>query len=282
MDINQRYQMRKMLREMYPDGEDSSFWVRRLHSQRLLDNSNFIPFSPRPIWSHDVWDSIHREFSRAAEEARKSEDRWFSDSDSNSEGKDRESRRWPRHSLFEDLDRLFHSIENQFSASKNKEKADKAEKGEEPDTFDDLYSSLSSAFSQGAKSLSTLIKLARDGVSEIHKSSSHSSSWSSSWSSSYDSVNGSQKGEKVEEKEEYTDEYGNIHVKRTIRTLDKEGREIGREVHVRVHSPPPNREKEQPRLEGSKHNPDGPGGSNNTKDSKSVSDSDGNSGWFWK
>lgn len=298
MDINSRYQMRKMLREMYPYGEDASFWVRRLHSQRLLDNSNFVPFSARPLWPQDVWDTIHREFARTARDAKKSDDPWFSFGSSDKE-EQQDPKGRPRHSLFEDLDRLFRSLESHFPGKHKNDKNDKDSKDNkdnrdckdsknsdegrdgEAENYDDLYSSLHSAFSTGAKSLNTFIKLARDGVSEIHKNGSLSSSTSTSWSS-YGSANEDQKPHKVEEeKEEYTDEHGNHHIKSIIRTLDQDGHEIRREVRHRIQSSSSSSSSgngdSQPRLETARRETNE---RDNTRDSKNGPDS--NSGWFWK
>lgn len=288
MNIKMKYDTRKMLRQMFPDGEDASFWVRRLQSQRLLENSNFYPLQAQPFWPHDVWDAVHREFSRAAEEARKAEERWSSHSEENGQERSRKER-----SLFDELDKLIHSFESGMNGEKKggEEGAEK-KKGEETNTEDDLYSSVQSAIFSGAKSLGTLVKMARDGVADIQNS--HSSSSYTQW--------GRQKGDRVESREEFTDEAGNLHEKRIIRTLDNEGKEIGREVHVRVRSLPPKQESQlspkqdnhppakqegylppkpecQPPVEdhGKKEAP-----REENKEKKGKGGSSEDSGWFWK
>ena len=153
-------------------------------------------------------------------------------------------------------------------------------RGEEASTEDDLYSSVQNAVSSGAKSLGTLVKTAWDGVADIRENHSSYTRW------------GQQKGERVESKEEFTDEKGNTHEKRIIRTLDGEGREIGREVHVRIRSPSPKQESfpevrdreprpvQKPRCEDNEDNkrPDQKPSSKNDKGGPP----DDNSGWFWK
>lgn len=281
VDIKTKYEARKMLREMFPDGEDAAFWVRRLQSQHLLDNANFFPLQPQTLWPHDVWENIHREFARAAEEARRAEERWFShfeeDGKRDERGDDNRERR--RRSLFDELDKVFRSFESGMNGEDEGKKGEadrKKRRGDEASTEDDLYSSVHSAVSSGAKSLGTLVKLAWDGVADIQKS--HTSS----------SVirQGQQKGDRVESREEFTDEAGNLHEKRIIRTLDKEGNEIGREVYVRVRSPPPKQDSRRPvedREEHQEQKQQKPREEKeDSKDNKENKDSKDNKGWFWK
>lgn len=287
-DIGTKYETRKMLSQMFPYGEDAAFWVRRLQSQGLLDNANFFPFQARAMWPHDVWESIHREFARAAEEARRAEERWMSRFEEGRRGErgdeDRERRRY---GLFDELDKLFRSFESGMSGEEKKgdperQNEDSGRKGDperkerrkEASTEDDLYSSVQSAFSSGAKSLGTLVKMARDGVADIQNS--HSSSSTARW--------GQQKGERVESKEEFTDEAGNRHEKRIVRTLDKEGNEVGREVHVRVSSPPPREERplQADDQEQKQKPPEDSKGDKGNKGGKGGKGSSDDSGWFWK
>lgn len=275
VDIDTKHESRRLLRQMFPDGEDPAFWVRRLQSQRLLDNANFFPLQPRSLWPHDVWEGIHREFARAAEEARRAEDRWVSRFEDR-ERKEDEGGEGKRRGLFEELDKIIRSFESGMNGEDREKK-----KGEDASTEDDLYSSVQNAVSSGAKSLGTLVKTAWDGVADIRENHSSYTRW------------GQQKGERVESKEEFTDERGNLHEKKIIRTLDDEGREIGREVHVRVRSPPPKQEsfpevrdreqrpEQKRRGEGSEENNKGPDQKPNTKNDKGDPPDD-NSGWFWK
>lgn len=277
VDINTKYETRKLLRQMFPSGEDAAFWVRRLQSQHLLENANFFTPQPRPLWPHDVWDSIHREFARAAEEARRAEEHWLSHFERELQGNEGpgENREARRRSLFDELDKLFRSFESGMNGEDESRKGnlEKRKKGgDEASTEDDLYSSVHSAVSSGAKSLGTLVRMAWDGVADIQKS--HTSSSVSRWDQ--------QKGDRVESREEFTDEAGNLHEKRIIRTLDDEGREIGREVHVRIRSRPPTQESRPPVEEREEHQeqkqkPHGEG-----KENRSDNGSSDESGWFWK
>ncbi|SPN98342.1 uncharacterized protein DNG_01389 [Cephalotrichum gorgonifer] len=287
-DINAKYESRKLLRGMFPDGEDASFWVRRLSSQRLLDNANFFHFQPRPFWPHDVWDSIHREFSRAADEAKRAEERWLSHHFEDEERRERRSRDGRPHGLFDELDRLFRSFESGMNGERQEEDQrqkkketqkemqteEGREKGRDADTFDELYSSVQSAFSSGAKSLGTLVKIAMDGMADFQKTQS-----SDSWRGER---NGEREVERIESKEEHTDEAGNLHEKRTIRILDGDGREIGQEVHVRITSPRPKQQSGPHAEVPSEKTPleEKPDGNKSSSDKEGSSGND--SGWFWK
>lgn len=64
-DIMYRYQQRQLLRQMFPSGEPTWFWLHRMEAQRS-------PGNPRPITFlgsiQSSWDRLHQELDRTADE----------------------------------------------------------------------------------------------------------------------------------------------------------------------------------------------------------------------
>jgi len=223
-DIRTKYEHRNLLRQVYRDREDASFWVLRMHSQRLLNNTNLAPAHTRQLWDDNVWHGVRRGFDHHRLDE-KGHEAW-GQTVTPSEGQD--SR---RRGLFEELDELFHDVEERLArgvpqnASADEQTEENVNAG--PDTYDELFSTVQSAVSQGASSLSTLIKTARDRWEE-------SQAMVSETKANQGAAAPGSKLERVESKEEYTDAFGNKHVKRTVKTFNQNGQEVGREVHVRI------------------------------------------------
>src|SRR5699024_1772914 len=87
-----------------------------------------------------------------------------------------------------------------------------------PDTFDDLFSSISSSFAHGQKSWETFLKTIADQSAALEKRKDASL------------ADGDTK--QVETRDEYVDRFGYLHSTVTRKTLDKDGNEIGRETYV--------------------------------------------------
>ncbi|KAH7144618.1 hypothetical protein B0J13DRAFT_525981 [Dactylonectria estremocensis] len=195
-DISARYDQRKLLRSMFPDGEPAYFWLRRLKSQHLLDLPGPSQFLAQVADSN--WDYFHRELDRRAaniwravtgEDSRTSRD--FSEND----------------------DRLPHSIpesaESEYSHRRRRE----------PDHFDDFFSSIQSSFSNSQSSWDTFVKPITDGPS-----------------TSLEKLRQDKALDKKEEvtKDEYVDRFGYLHSTITVKTLDEDGTQIGSETHYTV------------------------------------------------
>lgn len=61
-DIRSRYEQRKLLRSMFPTGEPAYFWLRRLRSQGLLEEST--PTRLMKSITEKNWDRFHQELDR--------------------------------------------------------------------------------------------------------------------------------------------------------------------------------------------------------------------------
>ncbi|KAH7140585.1 hypothetical protein EDB81DRAFT_655312 [Dactylonectria macrodidyma] len=194
--ISARYDQRKLLRSMFPDGEPAYFWLRRLKSQHLLDLPG--PSQVLAQVADSNWDYFHRELDRRAANV------WRAVTGENS----RTSRDFP-----EDDDRFpglsRESAEFEYSHRRRGE----------PDHFDDFFSSIQSSFSNSQSSWDTFVKSMTDGPStsleKLHQDKALD-----------------KKGEVT--KDEYVDRFGYLHSKVTVKTLDEDGNQIGSETHYTV------------------------------------------------
>lgn len=138
LDMQARYERSKVFRQMYPHGEDAASWVRRLHSQNLLEHSNFFSLEGQ---SH-----FHGEFRRSislrAERGARIERNLGS---GHPQKKD---------------DGLIKWLDSKTSHSDTSKEG----KSDEADTWDDVFSAWQSAFSLATFSLSTLLKMAGSSV----------------------------------------------------------------------------------------------------------------------
>ncbi|KAH7231161.1 hypothetical protein BKA59DRAFT_518429 [Fusarium tricinctum] len=64
-DHNSRYEQRKLLRFMFPNGKPGSFWFRRLRSRGHLEEPGSTKLI-KPAANHDG-DQFHRELDRSAQ-----------------------------------------------------------------------------------------------------------------------------------------------------------------------------------------------------------------------
>ena len=64
-DIRSRYEQRKLLRSLFPTGEPAYFWLRRLRSQGLLEEST--PTRLMKSITEKNWERFHQELDRSAQ-----------------------------------------------------------------------------------------------------------------------------------------------------------------------------------------------------------------------
>lgn len=198
-EIDARYQQSRLLRRMFPAGEPTWFWMRRLESQRLLPSRD--PFS---LIVSPEWGSFHRtvdwsELWRAAapildpepldQPARASKP---SDPSSHKDGA---------------------QSEPPISPEPQHRRA-------APDFFDELFSSLSSVFAESQRSWEVFLNtiMGPAATSDKHHVPSHAA----------------RDAKHVETRDEYVDGSGYLHSSVTRQTLDEHGNEIGRETYVTV------------------------------------------------
>ncbi|KAF5004075.1 hypothetical protein FDECE_9418 [Fusarium decemcellulare] len=243
-DITTRYEQRKLLRSMFPSGEPAWFWLRRLNSQGLLEDSG--PGQLMKSAANYNWDQLHRELDRRAaavwRAAMGEQDR--------EEGFGDFSRRERK---AEDDD--FHGHNPLLEDSEQNRRPRR-----EPDHFDDLFSSIQSSFSSAQSTWDSFVK----SINEAPPSSSGKKHEPAE----------SEDGEKqVVTKDEYVDRFGYLHSKTTVKMLDEEGNEIGSQTHYTVR---PAEKDEQPK--GEKYQgQDGEGSG-----IKAEGRLETKTGWFWK
>ena len=206
-DINTRYEQRKLLQQMFPTGEPTWFWMRRLESQGLIESPSRGRFVRmlRPDW-----DSFHRELDRRAA------DIWrgaTAEDDSEQDAPD----------FFQELGRASKQIQRRLSeeAPQHEELGpdsdDKQRRQRGPDTFDDLFSSISSTVAEGQRSWDTFLRIINDQAATLEKQQAPSSD---------------EETKQIETRDEYVDRFGYLHSTVTRKTLGRDGNEVGRETYV--------------------------------------------------
>lgn len=246
-DINARYEQRKLLQHMFPTGEPTWFWMRRLESQGLIESPSRGRFfrTLRPDW-----ESFHRELDQRAADVW----RGATGEDDGEQGAG---------DVFHEIGRAFKQIERGLSEDGSRDEEpepdsdDKQRRRKEPDTFDDLFSSLSSTVAEGQKSWDTFLKIINDQATALEKHHQPSGS--------------DRETKQVETRDEYVDRFGYLHSTVTRKTLDRDGNEVGRETYVTMRPT----DKPDKKLD------------NQSRDEldhvESLGDESANkTGWFWK
>ncbi|KAK5997428.1 hypothetical protein PT974_02784 [Cladobotryum mycophilum] len=269
-DISTRVGQRKLLRQMYPNGEPMWFWLRRLESQGLLRRprldemyrlDGFGPFSRQNesefFQPHGLdWESFHNQLERRASDV------WRRDSvadNGQSTGDFSDEAHKVSRNLEDGLTR-----HNPASVDESDSRHDAQQKGF-PDNFDDIFSSITSSFAEGQKTWDTFVKSILENKSfptnGSHQTTKHDK-------------NGNKE---TVTQDEYVDRFGYLHTTVTRKTFDKDGREIGSQTHftMRPADKRPNRSEE-------------PEGNDANVIERTDSDDDGQQkpdkkqGWFWK
>lgn len=246
-DITSRYEQRKLLRSMFPEGEPAWFWMRRLRSQGLLESPNRGPLLR--LSNSPDWDTFHRELDRRAANV------WRAATGESEDETDEGG-------IFSELGHVMKKIDqgildSYFSHSKSLDNHD-AEDGQQQrrdaENFDDFFSSIHSTFQSGQKSWDAFIKTITESQSaRLQKPSTV--------------VNTDQTKQTVID-DEYVDRFGYLHKTVTVKTFDEDGNEIGKETRISVrpaNKQPEDRSEDQA---SSQHTAIGHEGEK--------------SGWFWK
>lgn len=205
--IDVRYEQRKLLRSMFPEGEPAYFWLRRLKSQGLLDMPG--PSQLLAQVADSNWDYFHRELDRRAANV------WRAVA-----GEDSRNSR----DVLEDDD----SFHDSFRESAESEHLRRRRNG--PDHFDDFFSSIQSSFSNSQSSWDSFVKSMTDSPSTSLEKPQQDKSLD--------------KSQEVT-KDEYVDRFGYLHSKVTVKTLDEDGNQIGSQTHYTVH--PADKQSDEPK-----------------------------------
>lgn len=137
--IATRYEQRKLLRSMFPDGEPGFFWLRRLKSQGYLE----MPDRNQLIRQAEFnWDQFHKELDRRASNV------WRAVTGED----DRNSR-----DVYEEADNFPESF---------RERSESRQRRRDPDHFDDFFSSIRSSFSESQSSWDNFVKSFHDSPTD--------------------------------------------------------------------------------------------------------------------
>ncbi|KAM0428244.1 hypothetical protein ACHAPT_007145 [Fusarium lateritium] len=243
-DINARYEQRKLLRSMFPTGEPAWFWMRRLRSQGLLEDSGPNQWIKS---ANNNWEQFHRELDRRATNV------WRAAM--GEEDQQNGADEFPRREQKDD-DEGFHGHNPLLEDSEQHR-----QRRREPDNFDELFSSVQSSFSDAQSTWDSFVK----SITEGHPTS---------FDRRHQSEKPADDEKRVVTKKEYVDRFGYLHSKTTVKTLDEEGNEIGSETHYTVR-PAEKDEKTAEPNEQAKDSEEGSG-------IKAQGRVETKAGWFWK
>ena len=225
-DIYHNYQQRQLLRSMFPNGEPSWFWMRRLESQNLV---KIPPFSSLFQNVQQDWGRLHQDLDRKAAET------WRGMSKGYNNVTDQPG------DVFEELGRAFKHVERGFTGNNGKEPPiENGEAGKEPDNFDELFSFISSKWPETATSWDAFRKTIQEKELDtpsgaIHREDDRQSNANTETS-----------------RDEYVDRFGYLHRSVTRIKRDKDGNEIGREKQITIRpAEPEKRGKEDRALDAS-------------------------------
>jgi hypothetical protein len=246
-DIANRYQQRQLLRSMFPAGEPVWFWLRRLESQGLLQIASRAKFfrAYQPDWIN-----FHEELDRRAADA------WRSVRDAHrSDG-------LGSGDLLEELGKAFQQLERGFMGERtgtpDVTHQGKVDEENGPDTFEELFSEISSKFKESRSSWDTFLKTITDDAK------------AKSPGGKYDAqADSHDKNKIVTDEEEYVDRFGYLHKTVTRKTLDPNGKEVGVETYVTIRPADKHLDNED------KNESDGHEPLENESDNRKSS-------WFWK
>lgn len=209
-DITMRHNQRTLLRQMFPTGEPAWFWLQRLRSQGINtpDRSSLsAPLEPNQS-------QLRQELERRAADV------WRSvagESDDDMGAAD----------FFHQLGHTFSQIEEAISkhgGSHNEANADGQLSRREPNHYDDLFSIAGTAFAEPQKTWDTFMKV----ITEHHNQSALEKPARDAHAEELP------RNSQVVTQEEHVDRFGFLHTKVTVKTLDKDGNEIGNETNYAI------------------------------------------------
>ncbi|CAJ0540607.1 Ff.00g076350.m01.CDS01 [Fusarium sp. VM40] len=267
-DIKSRYEQRKLLRSMFPNGEPGYFWLRRLRSQGLVEESG--PAKLLKSAANQNWDQFHQELDRSAQAVWRNVLNDDNDEEEsggtfgNHEQYDRSKRGNTVSSHQRNEERYRHNEHNSASYEMDElrdELHGNQNRQRQANDFDDLFSAIQSSFANGHSAWDSFIKLINEDRPAPSKRE-------------HQQLQEPESDEKqVVSKDEYVDRFGYLHTKTLVKTLDENGDEIGSHSHYTVR--PAQRNSENARI-----------GEQDKEGQESGFKATGNldikKGWFWK
>ncbi|KAM3507210.1 hypothetical protein MY11210_007246 [Beauveria gryllotalpidicola] len=218
-DIHSRYQQSRMLRQMYPHGEPTWLWIKRLESQGLIRPARGSYIARASQVGFD-------ELQRCLEED--TEELWRSIRDD------------PRNQeAVAQVGKVFREVRDQFSGhngyssqwgdSKNTTKT-------EPDHFDDLYLAINSAFADGRSAWDALQRTINKDVprrmDELERQMGECFKENKPSAPTENPANDNEK----ETRSEWVDAFGYKHTTIKRKLYDENGKEIGSSTSVTIKS----------------------------------------------
>lgn len=281
MDLRTRYDMNRLLARMWPRGENPLSWVSRLESQDL--SRVYFHYNR----GHNHAPERMDEWAELPSEDYGDKLGWRAAYEGNRQSAEQPPLPAPRQEesglqtgLFGELDRVFRALgkvlEDEVSSFGRRRKPDDhqpTKEGQEqgPETEDDLYSTVQSAFHDAERSLSTFIKSFSGGRWGFEPWPSDANPGSNTQN---DEVREDDSGRTVKTTKEFVDAFGNLHVKTEIRRTDWDGNEIARETNYSVRP-----------LSQARKAQEEPSEKESREDVGLVQDErqgEKKSGWFWK
>lgn len=249
-DINWRYQQSQLLRQMYPHGEPTWLWIRRLESQGLIrrPRKSLILSSAEPAWA---------EFQRDLEEG--VEDFWRGIKDGVKDPKNKEA--------IDEVGKAFRELRDQFAGPADSTSPSKSQqmgqKKDQPDDFDELFSAIKSAYADGQGAWDAFKKTVNEDVPR------HMEKFERRMEEKFKEyklpLNGPDlKENEKEEKSEYVDIFGYKHTTVKRKTYDENGKEVGSSTIITIRRD----EKDTPT-------------SIENNDGRPNADDKPKKGWFW-
>ncbi|KJZ73382.1 hypothetical protein HIM_07176 [Hirsutella minnesotensis 3608] len=255
LGLETRYEQSRLLNQMFPRGEPPIFWARRLESQGLIQ----FPMNARRQLDQPNWEFFRDELRRNADSVWRPYDSDLEETPDFRKTVDlcRDHLGDYIHEMRKEIEQLTNEARNRFvppgvfpRETQNEDAKEESQRAL-PDTFNDLFSAVTTAFAEGQKTWDTFIKTIATPPSS---------------SGSVQDEQASQGTKRVETRDEYTDRLGYHHTTITRKILDEQGREIGRETSVVVR-PAERQQKSDDRS---------------TREAEAGNRNDKNPGWFWK
>ncbi|KAF7555221.1 hypothetical protein G7046_g6597 [Stylonectria norvegica] len=210
-NITTRYEQKKLIRSMFPNGEPAWFWLRRLTSQGLLETpgpGHLLSMATDP----SNWEFLHRELDRRAADVWRAAPHMSEDP--GEQARD----------VYQEMEPA-RKVEERFpwwdSATERSDTDSRRHQRREPDHFDDFFSSIQSTFADGQKSWDTFMKSIIDDHPTSYEKPQHQPRLDQEANSNNEVVS----------KEEYVDRLGYLHSKVTVKTFDEDGNQIASKSH---------------------------------------------------
>ena len=267
---------------MYPNGEPTFLWLRRLESQGLANRPRgFHIFTP--AIQTPEWDRFERDVEKSAKEFSEG---FLKDLKENPSVRD----------LLEAAGLEFKTHDEKKTVDDTHKKSDsddkKAQNRPPPDNFDDLYSAIKSKYAEGQKAWDAFKNImsvdvparAKDFEQDIRRRAEAFEKDINRRAEEYQRLDQERRAAKknsdvekpTETREEYVDLYGYKHTTVRRKTFDEHGNEIGSSVEVTIRPAEENK--------GGSEESDGYNRELDNKNTASESEngSKNKRGWLWK